>query len=82
MNRDRSIGFADIYLQIKITNKLIARQLKERLQQHELVALLMTTGASDQEIADILGTTAATVAATKVRLRKKANRATEAADEP
>lgn len=82
MNRDRSIGFADIYLQIKITNKLIARQLKERLQQHELVGLLMSTGASDQDIADILGTTAATVTATKVRLRKKAKRATDGAAEP
>jgi DNA-binding CsgD family transcriptional regulator len=72
MNKDRSIGFSDVHTQIKITNKLLAAQLKERLQQQDLVQLLTGTGASDQDIADVLGTTAATVSATKVRLKKKA----------
>jgi hypothetical protein len=61
MNKDRSIGFSDVHTQIKITNKLLAAQLKERLQQQDLVQLLTGTGASDQDIADVLGTTAATV---------------------
>jgi transcriptional regulator len=72
MIKDRSIGFSDVHTQIKITNKLLAAQLKERLQQQDLVHLLMGTGATDQDIADVLGTTAATVSATKVRLKKKA----------
>lgn len=71
MAKDRSIGFADLHMQAKITNKLLAAQLKERMQQKDLILLLMTTGASDQEIADVLGTTAATVSVTKGRIKKQ-----------
>jgi DNA-binding CsgD family transcriptional regulator len=61
-------------MQAKITNKLLAAQLKERLQQKDLIQLLMTTGANDQEIADVLGTTAATVSVTKGRIKKQGKR--------
>lgn len=72
MAKDRTVGFDDLHTQLKIISKLMAAQLRERLQQKDLVRLLMTTGASDQEIADVLGTTAATVSMTKVRLKKRA----------
>ena len=71
MARDANVTMTDLHVQMKITNKLIAAQLKDKLQQKDLVRLLMTTGASDQDIADVLGTTAATVQVTKVRLRKE-----------
>jgi transcriptional regulator len=67
----REIGLGDLHTQMKMTNKLLAAQLRDKLQQRDLVKLLMTTGASDQELADVLGTTAATVSVTKVRLRKE-----------
>ncbi len=79
MAKLQSIGLADLHMQAKITNKLLAAQLKERLQQNELILLLMTTGATDQEIADVLGTTAATVSVTKGRIKKKAMRPKAAA---
>lgn len=66
-----SVGFADLHVQMKITNRLLAVALKERMKQHELVRLLAGTGASQQDIADVLDTTAATVAVTLARLRKK-----------
>lgn len=72
MPRDIAVGMGDLHVQMKITNKLLAAQLKEKIQQKDLVKLLMTTGASDQEIADVLGTTAGTVSMTKVRLKKGA----------
>jgi DNA-binding CsgD family transcriptional regulator len=72
MARDSAIGMADLHVQMKITNKLLAAQLKERVQQKDLIRLLMTTGASDQEIADVLGTTPGTVSITKSRIKKEA----------
>lgn len=81
MAKERSIDFGDLHTQLKIISKLLAAQAKERLQQQDLVRILMTTGASDQELADVLGTTAATVAATKVRLKRRAKASTEKGDE-
>ena len=66
-----SIGFADLHTQLKITNRLLAAQLKTTMKQHELIALLATTGASSKEIADVLDTTAATVNTTLQRQKKK-----------
>ncbi|MEK6375743.1 MAG: hypothetical protein AABO58_23945 [Acidobacteriota bacterium] len=60
---------------MKITNRLLAATLKERMKQNELVRLLAGTGASQQEIADVLDTTAATVTVTLARLRKKDKKA-------
>lgn len=61
----------DLLTQAKITNRLLAARLRENMQQIDLVALLAGTGASNQEIADVLDTTAATIATTLSRLRKK-----------
>lgn len=71
MNRDAAIGFADLLVQIKITNRLLAAQLKGTMKQNELIQLLAPLGASNKDIADILGTTAATVANAVQRQRKK-----------
>jgi hypothetical protein len=65
-----SADLGDLLTQARITNKLLVLELRERVGQKELVKLLMNTGATDQEIADVLGTSAATVAVTKARLRK------------
>lgn len=80
MAKEKNIGFADLHTQMKITNRLLAAQLRERLQQKDLVALLVTTGATDQEIADVLDTSAATVSVTKGRLKKKSKTAASKAN--
>jgi DNA-binding CsgD family transcriptional regulator len=69
--KQTSIGFADLHTQMKITNKLLSAQLREKLRQQDLIQLLSTTGATDGEIADVLGTTAATVKTARQRLKKK-----------
>lgn len=56
---------------MKITNRLLAAQLRNTMKQHELIALLSTTGASAQEIADVVNTSVATVQVTLHRQRKK-----------
>jgi len=71
-SRDVSAGFPELLVQSRITNRLLAAQLREKMSQQDLVRLLLGTGASNQDIADILNTTAATVATTAQRLRKKA----------
>lgn len=63
-------SFDDLLLQAKITNRLLAARLKTQMQQNDLVALLAGTGASAQDIADILNTTPGTVSTTLARLRK------------
>jgi DNA-binding NarL/FixJ family response regulator len=69
--RDASPGFPELVTQARITNRLLAAQLRETMSQQDLVRLLLGTGASNQDIADVLNTTAATVATTIQRLRKK-----------
>jgi DNA-binding CsgD family transcriptional regulator len=64
------ITVADIVTQLRVTNRLLAAQLRSTMKQSELIALLATTGASNQDIATILGTTAATVSNALVRSRK------------
>lgn len=71
MAKQQSVGMEHLYIQQKITNKLLAAQLRDKLKQIDLIELLSTTGASDQEIAEILGTTAGTVSVAKSRIRKK-----------
>ena len=71
MNRDVSVGFGELLTQLKITNRLLAAPLKTTMGQKDLVKLLASTGASNQEIADVLDTTAATVASTRQRLKKE-----------
>jgi len=65
----------DLLKQAKTTNRLIAAQLKTQMSQMQLVKLLATTGLSAREIADVLDTTAATVAVTLQRLRQKSSKA-------
>jgi DNA-binding CsgD family transcriptional regulator len=64
----------DLLKQAKTTNRLLAAQLKSQMSQMELVKLLTTTGLTAREIADVLDTTAATVAVTLQRLRQKAGK--------
>jgi DNA-directed RNA polymerase specialized sigma24 family protein len=64
----------DLLKQAKTTNRLLAAQLKSQMSQMELVKLLATTGLTAREIADVLDTTAATVAVTLQRLRQKAGK--------
>lgn len=59
----------DLLTQARITNRLLASQLKSQMAQKDLVKLLASTGATDKEIADVLDTTAGTVSVTKQRLK-------------
>jgi DNA-binding CsgD family transcriptional regulator len=68
--RSDDVGLADLLIQARIANRLLAAQLKPTLGQQEMVRLLHTTGASNAEIADVLNTTPATVATTLQRLKK------------
>lgn len=70
MKRDDAIGFAELHVQLRITNRLIAAQLRSSMKQVELIKLLSSTGATNAEISDVLGTTPATVKTTLQRLRK------------
>ena len=67
-----SATFDDLLTQLKITNRLLAAPLKSTIGQMALVRLLASTGATNQEIADALDTTAATVGVTLQRLKRKA----------
>jgi len=70
MKRDDSIGFADLHVQLRIINRLLAAQLKTSMKQVDLIKLLASTGATNAEIGDVLGTTPATVKTTIQRLKK------------
>ena len=72
MGKSASASLDDLLKQAKTTNRLLAAQLKTQMKQQDLVKLLMSTDLTNQELADVLDTTAATVAMTLVRLRKKA----------
>ena len=61
----------DLLVQSKITNRLLAAQLRSSLGQKELVSILMSVGATHGDIADVLDTSAATVKATAGRLRNE-----------
>ena len=60
----------DILVQLKVLNRLTASQLREKLKQNELIKLLSSTGASNQDIADVLDTTAGTVKVALQRFKK------------
>ena len=67
----------DLLKQAKTTNRLLAAQLKSQMTQMELVKLLSTTGLAAKEIADVLNTSAPTVAVTLQRLRNKARKGSD-----
>lgn len=71
MPKSSPVGFEHLYTQLKVTNKLLAAQLRDKMKQVDMIDLLSTTGATDSEIADILNTTPATVSVTKAKLKKK-----------
>lgn len=71
MARPLKATLDDLLTQMRITNRLLAAQLKSSMQQNQLIALLASTGATNAEIAAALDTTAATVATTLQRLKKK-----------
>jgi DNA-binding CsgD family transcriptional regulator len=77
MPREASVGFEDLLVQLKISNRLLAAQLKGRMKQNELIALLATTGATAKEIGEVFDTTAATVQTTLTRMRKKSSRTSD-----
>jgi hypothetical protein len=60
----------DLLVQLKMLNRLTAAQLRDRFKQIEFVKLLASTGASSQEIADVLDTTANAVRIALHRLGK------------
>jgi len=68
--RQPDVTLADLLVQQKIGNRLLAAQLRTTMRQKDLIVLLGATGASHAEIALIVGTTAATVQNTLARTRK------------
>jgi DNA-directed RNA polymerase specialized sigma24 family protein len=78
MAKPGSATMDDLLKQAKTTNRLLAAQLKTQMSQMDLVKLLATTGLSAREIADVLDTTAPTVAVTLQRLRHKKRKTSEA----
>lgn len=71
MGRKTPATLDDLLTQGKITNRLLAAQLRTSMKQIQLVGILESTGATHREIADVLDTTPATVSNTIRRLRKK-----------
>lgn len=71
MAKEREASLGDVVMQLKLANRLLAAQLKATMTQADLIDLLASTGASNQHIADALGTTAPTVSNALVRTRKK-----------
>jgi DNA-binding MarR family transcriptional regulator len=67
----KSAELEDLLLQARITNRLLAAQLKNSMNQQELVGLLASTGATRHAMADVLNTTPATIAMTLKRLRRR-----------
>jgi len=74
------VGFAELLTQLKIISRIQAAQLRTIMTQQEIIGLLSTTGASNQEIADVVDTSAATVGTTLVRLRKKEKKRKQSLD--
>jgi DNA-binding CsgD family transcriptional regulator len=67
----------DLLKQAKTTNRLLAVQLKAQMSQMEVIGLLSDSGLTARDIGEILGTSAATVAVTQQRLRKKRQKKSE-----
>ncbi len=70
MSDKNSTELKDLLTQTKITNKLLAVQLKGEMNQQELIGQLSTTGATSKEIAELLDTTPGTVSVALSRLKK------------
>lgn len=66
--------FEQLLTQVKVTNTLLAAQLLQHVSQQDIIGLLKGVGASNQTIADILGTSYATVAVSVGRIRQRRER--------
>jgi DNA-directed RNA polymerase specialized sigma24 family protein len=78
MPKDGLATLDDLLKQAKTTNRLLAAQLKAQMSQMDVIRLLSDLGLTAREIGEILGTSAATVAVTQQRLRKKKKKKVEA----
>ena len=74
MAKDVPATLDDLVRHVKTTNRLLAAQLRARLSQMELIALLQESDLNAREIGEVVGTTAATVAVTLQRVRGKKKR--------
>ena len=81
MPKRSSIDLSDIHVQLKISNRLLAAGLREKMKQIELIKLLETTGANAREIADVLDTTPGTVQVTLSNLRKRSGKTKKVEEE-
>ena len=72
------MGLEDVLTQQRITNRLLAQLLRrkagEAMTQQEIVKLLASSGATTQQVAEILDTSANTVRKAQLRLAKSAKR--------
>jgi DNA-binding CsgD family transcriptional regulator len=71
MAKDGPATLDDLLKQAKTTNRLLAAQLKAQMSQMDVIRLLSDLGLTAREIGEILGTSAATVAVTQLRIRRK-----------
>ena len=70
MKRLSDPPFEQLLTQTRMTNCLLAAQLRQHMSQQDIVGLLRGVGASGGEIAQILGASYATVAVSISRIRK------------
>ena len=68
---DSAPPFEQLLVQAKMTNALLAAQLSLHMTQQDIVGLLRGVGASPQQVAEVLGTSYASVSVSLNRLRKQ-----------
>jgi hypothetical protein len=68
--KNKTSTLDDVVTQLVITNRLLVAQLKRAdMKQNELIKVLMSSGASADDIADVLDTTPGTVRTAIQRLK-------------
>lgn len=77
MATERASTLEELVTQARVTNRLIAAQLKSAMSQSELIGLLADLGLTARQLGDVVGTSPATVAVTLQRLRSKKKRSKE-----
>jgi len=79
MRTERVVGFEDLEIQLRVTNKLLVLLLQQThgITQSELIAEMASAGTPASEIAAILGTTVNTVQVTLSRGRRHQRRRAE-----
>lgn len=73
MARNPSVGFDELWVQLKMVNRLLVAQLQpgQKRSQADVVMMLAQTGATARDIADVVGTTVGTVGVTLSRHKKR-----------